>query len=159
MLDALQHFTESIPAAVQWLGVMLLGAIPFVESYLGSIVGILAGVPPVIAIAAAIIGNIISMLVFVLTAHRVRARVTRDQAEPERSPRRQKLKEHFDRWGVPGVSLLGQLVLPSQITSATIVSFGAPRNTVILWQCISIVMWGVVCGGLAALGLNLFEGR
>ena len=159
MLDALQQFTESLPAAVQWLGVMLLGAIPFVESYLGSIVGILAGVHPVIAIVAAIIGNIVSMLVFVLTAHRVRARVTRDQVEPEISPRRQKLKERFDRWGVPGVSLLGQLVLPSQITSAAIVGFGASRNAVILWQSISIVMWGVVCGGLAAIGLNLFEGR
>ena len=44
---------ESLPAAVQWLGVMLLGAIPFVESCLGSIVGILAGVHPVIAIVAA----------------------------------------------------------------------------------------------------------
>lgn len=159
MLDALQHFTEGLPAAAQWLGVMLLGAIPFVESYVGSIVGVLAGVPPVVAIAAAIIGNIVSMLAFVLTAHRVRTRVTRDQEEPERSPRRQKLKERFDRWGVPGVSLLGQLVLPSQITSAAIVSFGASRNAVILWQTISIIMWGVVCGGLAAIGLNLFEGR
>ncbi|MDH6182273.1 putative membrane protein [Microbacteriaceae bacterium SG_E_30_P1] len=158
MLEALQNFTEGLPAALQWLGVILLGAIPFVESYLGSVIGVLAGLSPFVAIPAAIVGNIISMLVFVLSAHRVRERVTRD-SEKVLSPRRQKLKERFDRFGVPGVSLLGQLVLPSQITSAAIVSFGASRNAVILWQTISIVLWGVVCGTLAAVGVNLFAGR
>jgi hypothetical protein len=159
MLEALRDFTEGLPAALQWLGVILLGAIPFVESYFGSIVGVFAGLSPFVAIPAAIVGNVVSMLVFVLFAHGVRSRVTRDRAEPDLSPRRQKLKARFDRYGVPGVSLLGQLVLPSQITSAAIVSFGASRNAVIFWQCVSIVMWGVVCGTLAALGLNVFAGR
>ncbi len=159
MIEMLQNFAEGLPPAFQWLGIIALGAIPFVESYLGSIVGVLAGVSPFIAIPAAIIGNIISMLIFVLSAHRVRERVTRDREEPVLTPRRQKLKARFDRWGVPGVSLLGQLLLPSQITSAAIVSFGAPRNAVIFWQIISIVLWGVVCGGLAGVGVNLFAGR
>lgn len=160
MLEALQNFTESLPPVFQWLGVMLLGAIPFVESYLGSVVGVLVGLSPFVAIPAAIVGNIISMLAFVLAAHGVRSRVTRGRGEePVLSPRRQKLKARFERYGVPGVSLLGQLVLPSQITSAAIVSFGAPRNAVIFWQIVSIILWGVVCGTLAAVGVNLFAGR
>ncbi len=159
MLDALQDFTLSLPPALQWLGVILLGAIPFVESYLGSVVGVFAGLSPFVAIPAAIIGNVISMLVFVLSAHRVRSRVTRDRDEPVLSPRRQKLKARFDRYGVPGVSLLGQLVLPSQITSAAIVSFGASRNSVIVWQTISIIMWGVICGVFAAVGINVLGDR
>lgn len=159
MIEALQNFTESLPEVVQWLGVILLGAIPFVESYLGSIIGVLAGVHPVVAVTAAVIGNIVSMLGFVFASHGIRARVTRDRGEPELSPRRAKLKARFDRYGVAGVSLLGQLVLPSQITSAAIVSFGASRNAVIVWQCISIVLWGVVCGALATAGINVFAGR
>ncbi len=61
----------------------------------------------------------------------------------------------FDRFGVPGVSLLGQTVLPSQITSMAMVSFGANRNTVAVWQIISIILWGVLFGVLATLGVNV----
>lgn len=159
MRDHLQAFTESLPPELQWLGVIALGAIPFIESYGGAAIGVIAGLSPFVAIPAAIIGNLVSMLAFVLFAHGVRARVTRDREQPELSPRRRRLKERFDRYGVAGVSLLGQLILPSQLTSAAIVSFGASRNAVILWQTISIILWGTVFGTLAAFGVNLLAGR
>ena len=158
MIDALQDFTASLPSFLQWFGVMLVSAIPFVESYFGSIIGILIGLPPAVAITVAIIGNVISMLVVVLSAHGVRTKVVAGRAlpeAPEESPRRVKLRHAFDRYGVAGVSLLGQTILPSQITSAAMVSFGANRNAVIMWQIISIILWGVVFGVLATLGVSL----
>ncbi|MCK0118441.1 hypothetical protein MWU57_15515 [Isoptericola sp. S6320L] len=153
MIENLQSFTESLPPLLQWVGVMLAGAIPFVESYGGSVLGILAGVNPVVAIAAAIVGNVISMLIFVLTTSRVRTAAVARRDKPD-SPRRAKLRERFDRFGVPGVSLLGQTVLPSQITAAAMVSFGASRNAVIGWQIVSIILWGVVFGVLGTVGVN-----
>lgn len=161
MIDALQNFTASLPDFFQWFGVLVMSAIPFVESYFGSALGVIAGVNPIVAVAAAVVGNVISMLAFVLSSHgvrtKVRARAGAAQAGSAKplSPRREKLRERFDRWGVPGVSLLGQLVLPSQITSAAMVSFGASKNTVILWQVISIILWGTVFGTLAALGVSV----
>jgi CHASE2 domain-containing sensor protein len=155
MIDALQNFTESLPPVLQWLGVMLIAAIPFVESYFGAAIGVLAGLHPVVAIAAAVVGNAASMLAFVFTAHAARRRVTRNREEPKVSPRRARLSRMFDRFGVPGVSILGQTVLPSQITSAAMVSFGASRNAVILWQLVSIVLWAVVFGVLATLGVQV----
>jgi hypothetical protein len=134
MTDALRDFTASLPELLQWVGIVLAAAIPFVESYFGSVIGIVAGVNPAVAIIAAIVGNVLSMLVFVLTAHGVRSRV---------------------RDGKAGVSLLGQTLLPSQITSAAMVSFGASRNAVILWQTISIIIWGVLFGVLATVGVTL----
>lgn len=165
MIDALQDFTTSLPPFLQWFGVMLVSAIPFVESYFGSVIGVLAGLDPVVAIIAAIVGNIVSMVVVVLSAHGVRTRVGAARAsrtglpddEPDDevdSPRRRRLRAQFDRYGVPGVSLLGQTILPSQITSAAMVGFGASRNAVILWQVISIILWGVAFGVLAALGVR-----
>jgi len=44
MYDALVAFTESLPTWAHWLGVMLVSAIPFVESYFGTLIGVLAGV-------------------------------------------------------------------------------------------------------------------
>lgn len=159
MVEQLQNFTESLPPLIQWLGIMLIAAIPFVESYLGSVIGVFAGLSPFVAIPAAVIGNVVSMLVFVISAHALRGRATRNLEPAELSPRRQKIKQRFDRYGVAGVSLMGQLVLPSQITSAALVSFCASRNAVIIWQVISIIMWGVVCGVLATLGITFVGGR
>lgn len=155
MIDALQDFTSTFPPLLQWLGVMLVSAIPFVESYFGSVIGVLAGVNPVVAIVAAIIGNAISMFIFVLSAHGVRSKVVAGKEPKEETPRRQRLRKSFDKWGVAGVSLLGQTILPSQITSAAMVSFGASRNAVILWQTISIILWGVAFGVLATFGVSL----
>lgn len=156
MFEWLQGLTESAHPALQWAVVALAGAIPFVESYFGSVLGILAGVNPVVAILAAIIGNIVSMWIFVMVAARTRAATKADQKEL--TPRRARLKERFDKWGVVGVSLLGQTLLPSQITSAAMVGFGASRSRVILWQIISIILWGTVFGVLAALGINFLGG-
>ncbi|WP_166868653.1 MULTISPECIES: hypothetical protein [unclassified Salinibacterium] len=155
MIDALREFTASFPEILQWLGVALVSAIPFVESYIGSAVGVIAGIHPAVAIAAAVVGNVISMLAFVFAAHGLRSKVTAGRPEKPESPRRQKLRERFDRYGVAGVSLLGQTLLPSQITSAAMVSFGASRNVVIFWQIISIILWGVLFGVLATLGVTL----
>lgn len=159
MIDALQDFASSLPSFLQWLGVMLVAAIPFVDSYFGAVIGVLIGLPPALAIGVAVIGNVISMLVFVMTAHRVRGRVIAGKAVagdvPVQSPRRERLRRAFDKYGVAGVSLVGPVILPSQFSSAAMVSFGANRNTVIIWQIISIVLWGVVFGVLATLGVSL----
>ncbi|WP_125099301.1 small multi-drug export protein [Leucobacter chromiireducens] len=157
MITTLQDFTASLPEVLQWLGVLLVSAIPFVESYFGSAIGVLIGLSPVLAIGVAVIGNIISMLIFVLTAHGVRTQATKGRDATPLSPRRAKLKQRFDQYGVPGVSLLGQLILPSQITSAAMVSFGAAKNQVILWQIISIILWGTVFGVLAVLGVAVLR--
>ena len=94
-------------------------------------------------------------LLFVLSAHSVRSKVVSGKASKEPSARRQKLRAQFDKYGVAGVSLLGQTILPSQITSAAMVSFGASKNAVILWQIVSIILWGVAFGVFASLGVSL----
>lgn len=155
MIESLQAFTSSLPPALQWIGVLIVAAIPFVESYFGAVVGVLGGLNPVVAIAAAVVGNVISLLIFVFVAHGVRSKVAAGRAPKEMTPRRAKLRAAFDKFGVPGVSLVGPTILPSQITSVAMISFGAPKNTVILWQIISIIIWGTAFGVLATLGVSL----
>ena len=157
MIDSLQNLTASLPPLFQWFGVMLAGAIPFIESHLAAVIGIVVGVNPLVAIIAAIVGNILAMLIFVLGAATVRGKVSRQT--PERSPRRKRLRQAFDKYGVAGVSLLGQSILPSQVISAALVSFGASRNTVILWQIISIILWGTAFGVLSAFGIDFLGQR
>ncbi|AOP55185.1 MAG: hypothetical protein ACTMKZ_06630 [Brevibacterium aurantiacum] len=156
MIESIQNFADSFPDWLQWAGVLLVSAIPFVESYFGAVIGVAIGLHPVVAILVAVIGNVISMLAFVYGAGAIRDKATKNKdKDAEPSQKRQRLKRMFDKFGVPGVSLLGQTLLPSQITSMAMVGFGANRNIVAFWQIISIILWGVLFGVLATLGIEL----
>ncbi len=152
MLATLQQFVESTDPLWQWLAVALVSGVPFIESYFGSALGIAAGVAAPIAIAAAIVGNWISMFVFVAFGQKIRQ--WRKVEEKPLTPRRQKLKKMYEKYGVAGVSLFGQMLLPSQITSMIMVTFGAHKAIVIFWQTISIIIWGVGVGLLTLFGLQ-----
>ncbi|MFL1376867.1 MULTISPECIES: hypothetical protein [unclassified Nocardiopsis] len=154
MIEFLQDFTAQVPVALQWVVVIALGMIPFIESYSGSALGVVAGLPAWVAVPAAVAGNIVSMVFVVAVSARLRARVHAGRGDGAAvSPRRAKLKERFDRYGVAGVALLGPLALPSQVTAAATVSFGAPRHTVVFWHVVAIVLWGIGFGTLATLGV------
>lgn len=151
MQEHLFQFVSQWDSWVQVLAVSLVSAIPFVESYFGSAIGVVAGMPLWLAVPAAVVGNWISMFVLVLLADKTRGRFAKPYAE--KSKKRERFERLFNRWGVPGVSLIGQTVLPSQVTSAAMVGAGASPRQVILWQSISIVIWGLVFGSLAMAGL------
>lgn len=154
MSDWLRSTTEAADPIWQWLVIILAGAIPFIESYLGAALGVVAGVTAPIAIVAAVIGNLASMLLLVTFADKFRQ--WRKPGVKPLSERQQKLKRSFDKYGIAGVSLLGQTILPSQVTSMTMVAFGAAKGVVIFWQTISIIIWGTAFGLLAMLGVNAF---
>ncbi|QXQ09488.1 hypothetical protein [Paeniglutamicibacter sp. Y32M11] len=157
MIESLQDFTSTFPPALAWLAVMLAAAIPFVESYFGAAIGVVIGVNPVIAILAAVVGNVASMLLMVNGAHFLRRKASKGTKEP--SQKYVKLRAAFDKYGIAGVSLLGQTILPSQITSAALVSFGASKEKVIFWQVISIILWGTAFGLLVYLGIDVIGAR
>jgi hypothetical protein len=68
-----------------------------------------------------------------------------------KSARRAKFQNAFVRYGVPGVSLLGPLLLPTQFTATMLASSGVNKARVLFWQGLAIAGWstliGVVIGG------------
>lgn len=156
MIEAIQNFAASLPEALHWLGILVISAIPFIDSYLGSVIGIVIGLPAPVAIPLAIVGNIVSVTLVVAVTAAIRKRAVGESSTAS-SPRREKVRRAMDRYGVAGVALLGPFVLPSQFTSLAMISFGVNKKAVLVWQFISIVIWGVAFGTLAALGVNMMR--
>lgn len=152
MIESLQDFVGGFPEWLQWVAVALVAMIPFVESYLGTGIGVFAGMNPFVAASAAIVGNLVVVLVLIAVASRVRAKVKRGDTAPVVSARREKVARMFERFGVPGVSLL---VHPTQVSSVVMVGLGANRAKVVLWQIIAIVLWAGITGTLATFGANV----
>ncbi len=142
-------FVAGLEPWQQVAALLLVGAIPFIESYFGSLVGVLLGINPFLVVPAVIIGNILCTFLLISIASRVRTAATRNRkAKPAEEPskRRQKVAKYMGRFGVPGVSLLGPFVLASQIVGPALIALGANRRSVYFWTGTSITLWGVLSG-------------
>lgn len=64
-----------------------------------------------------------------------------DAAGTRSAVRRAKFQRAFERYGVPGVSLLGPLLLPTQFTATMLAASGIGRARVLFWQGVAIVGW------------------
>jgi len=158
--DFFAQLTALVDGLAPWQQVLALvpaGAIPFIESYLGSFLGTLVGIHPAIAIPAAVLGNLLATFAVTALAGRARGAVLRGRgadgagaedagAEAGGGRFRSKVADALDRYGVPGVCLLGPLLVASQITAPTLVALGATRSRVYLWMGVSIVVWGLAFG-------------
>lgn len=166
LIETFQDLVARVPELLQPLIVAAAGAIPFVEGEGAAAIGIVGGLDPVVAAAAGIVGNFVCVLVLVLLTARTRsAVVTRHrsrrlvaagpategtgagasadlEASDERgAARRAKFQRAFERYGVPGVSLLGPLLLPTQFTATMLAGAGVGVGRILVWQAAAIVGW------------------
>jgi hypothetical protein len=170
LIGTFQDLAAQVPDVLQPFVVALAGAVPFVEGEGSAVVGLLAGLNPVVAAVAGAAGNFLSVLVVVLLTSRARTAVAdrragaaggvalADRPAAPESKGKQRVRAWVVRFGVPGASLLGPLAIPTQITAATLVGSGVRRGWVLLWQAIAIAVWttGVT---LVATGVLSFLAR
>ena len=156
----LQQLQDSNPM-LQFLGVMLVAMVPFIEGYFAVPAGIAIGFSAVLTIAAAIVGNWISVIVVILASDRVKqwlqGRKKSKSSEEKQNKRLERGQKLFHKYGVPGVSLLGPLLVGDHIAALVCIASGAPRKSVIIWQTVAIVVWAVGMGLLVMLGINMVK--
>jgi hypothetical protein len=170
LVETLQDLVGQVPELVQPLIVALAGAIPFIEGEGGAAIGILGGINPVVAAIAAMVGNFLVVAALVLlgsgarnavvTRHRAKAAARAgaasggetvlmtapgEGAEDSRSAaRRAKFQRAYERYGVPGVSLLGPLLLPTHFTATMLAASGVGKVRILIWQAVAIIGWTTV---------------
>jgi hypothetical protein len=166
-VDSFQELVTQVPEIVQPIIVMLAGAIPFVEGEGGAVIGVVGGLPPVVAAVAAAMGNFLCVLIVVAVTSRTRTAVVdrhprlvgvggggsrpsvdeqavRTTVAKAESRRRRRFNRWLVRFGVPGASVLGPLAVPTQLTSAILIGGGVPPRKVLLWQAVAIAVWTTV---------------
>lgn len=152
-IESLQNFVLGLPEAIQFLGVALAAMVPLVENYGAVVIGAVAGIPIGVVVLMAIVGNLAVVALITLISGRTRDAVLARKQGPVdtavgNSPSKTRVKKLFDRYGIPGVTLLGMLVVPTHLIAATLVSFGASRSGVLVWQSIAIALYASAAGAL-----------
>lgn len=165
LIETFQNLVAQVPDLVQPLIVALAGAIPFIEGEGAAGIGIIGGIPPVVAAIAAMIGNFVCVAILVLASSGARQAIVNrsrnresvvvgggaplvDEApSPEagrNAARKEKFQRAFERYGVPGVSLLGPLLLPTHFTATMLAAAGIGKARILLWQAVAIVGWTTI---------------
>jgi hypothetical protein len=142
------------------LGVLIGGAVPWLEAVTVIPAGILLGLPPVAVVVTAIIGNLATVALVAFGGERVRSVLIRrrrrtvgtEGAEGGRASRAERVMARF---GLPGLAILGPLGVGTQLSAAIIVSLGISGRRAFAWVGASTVGWSVVVALLVAWGIDV----
>ncbi len=144
------------------IGVLLGGAIPWLEAVTVIPAGILLGLPPVAVVVTAIIGNLATVGLVAFGGERVRSVLVRrrrravstEGADGTQGGRASRAERVMARFGLPGLAILGPLGVGTQLSAAIVVSLGVSGRRAFAWVGASTVGWSVVVALLVAWGID-----
>ncbi|MBP1989534.1 small multi-drug export protein [Paenibacillus eucommiae] len=139
---------------IQLGAVFLISLVPFLEGYIAASVGIVVGFPAVPTIIAASVGNWLSIMAIIVLYEKLRHRRNANQKEGRSGKRMELARKLFNKYGVPGVALIGPLVFGHHIGAFISLVSGASRRYVTLWMTIGVLVWTIAVGVLATVGVD-----
>jgi hypothetical protein len=148
------------PERLGLVGVLIGGAVPWLEAVTVIPAGILLGLPPVAVVATAIVGNLATVALVAFGGERVRMwllarRRRRRRGEGSEGGRASRAERVMSRFGVPGLAILGPLGVGTQLSAAIIVSLGVSGRRAFAWVGASTVGWSVLVALLVVWGIDV----
>lgn len=167
---------------VAYLTVFVAAAIPWLEVLFVVPAGILAGLPPVETAVVGAAGNIASLVPLVIGGDRIRTwwRRRRDRRTSTTGPtagptagrsvsdattthvpdgetgRGGRARRLFDRFGLPGLALLGPLLTGVHLAALVGLAAGSLRRPTLLWMMGGVVLWSALAAVATVVGLEAF---
>lgn len=151
-----------------YLTVLAAAATPWLEVLFVVPAGVVAGLPALPVVVVASVGNIATLVPVVLLGDRIRARWRRRRVGPSgdgeghddgfREGRLQRARQLLERFGLPGLAVLGPLLTGVHVAGLAALATGADRRRVLWWLSLGVAVWSMVLGVLAELGIEaLFD--
>jgi membrane protein DedA with SNARE-associated domain len=156
LFEDIVHKIEEINIVYQFVMIFIIGFIPFLEAHVAVPVGVLLKLPIIPTALLGIVANIASVMLVILFTTLIKTKLTKNHNKSTLKGRLQKAQIYFNRYGVPGLSLMGPIVGANHISAFVSVAAGASKERVIVWQIISIILWGVGSGLLIYYGVDIY---
>lgn len=150
---------------VAYLAVFVAAAVPWLEVLFVVPAALLAGLGPVPTVVLAAAGNIVTLVPVVLLGERLRAWLRQRRARKrgveavEESGSSTRATRLMDRYGVPGLALLGPLVTGAHAAALVATGSGAAPRRTLAWMAAGVVLWSVGAAVLTVLGAEFVLGR
>ena len=123
------------------------------DVWVGIITGLALGFSPALSGAVSVASAIAGVTLVVALGGRLRHLVYRSK---RLAKRRERIERAWKRYGIPGVALQAPLLTGPLLAAILALALGAPPRWLLLWMLASVVLWGAVLTGAAALGFSIF---
>lgn len=145
---------------IEYLLVFLGAAIPWLEIALVIPLGIIGGLSPIGVMVAAFTGNILTVLFVIFGFQKVKDWMDNRKKNKDEEPSKKEArgKRIWNKYGMPGVALLGPIVIGTHIAAFLGLLLGAKKTNVTSWMIVSIGLWTLIFGVLTAMGFDFFVG-
>jgi len=137
----------------QLLKLLSTAAAGALDVWVGIITGLALGFSPALSGAVSVASAIAGVTLVVALGARLRHLVYRSK---RLAKRRERIERAWKRYGIPGVALQAPLLTGPLLATILALALGAPPRTLLLWMLASVVLWGAVLTGAAALGFSIF---
>ncbi len=141
-----------------YLLVFLGAAIPWLELALVIPVGIIGGLNPFWVVVTGFIGNMLTVILLVIGYDKLKNWLAnrKDGKEKAESKRSERAKHLWNKYGLPGMLMLGPILIGSHIAAFIGMTLGATKKSTLVWSTISIFAWALAFGIVTALGFDIF---
>lgn len=143
---------------IEYFLVFLGAAIPWLEIALVIPLGIISGLSPFWVMLLAFTGNMLTVLLLIIGFQKVKdwlaSRSKKDGKDD--SKRTERGKRIWNKYGMPGLALLGPFFIGTHIAAFIGLLFGASKVNTTIWMTISIALWTLILGIATAMGFNFF---
>lgn len=138
--------------------VFLGAAIPWLEMALVIPVGIVSGLNPVWVVIIGFIGNMVTVLGLIIGYDKFKSwfSARREGTVQKESKRSERAKKLWNKYGLPGMILLGPILIGTHIAAFIGITLGASKKWTTIWSIASIGLWALVFGLVTALGYDFF---
>ncbi|QCT03534.1 putative small multidrug efflux protein [Paenibacillus algicola] len=144
--------------AWQYILVFLMGAVPWIEIAAVIPLGILAGLNPVLTGTMAFLGNLATVYGLVVFFDKIRQwRAAKKEALGKPNKKSDRAIALWNKYGLPGLSLLGPLLIGSHIAIFIAIVFGAKKHLALIWMTISLALWSLVFTLASMYGVDWFQ--
>ena len=138
---------------IQYLSVYLLG---IVELWGAIPAGLAFKLHPVSVAILSAAGSITSAVIVLLVGEPLRKRLLSLKKSTAQKPAG-KLQHVWDKYGVPGLSLIAPLLTGAHIGAAIALSLGGKKLQIILWMSVSCLIWATILTAAGTFGFSFFQ--
>lgn len=138
--------------------VFLGAAIPWFEIALVIPLGIVWGLSPFWVMLLAFVGNMVTVLALIIGFDRFKDWYIKRQEAKEKTENKknERAKRIWNKFGLPGLALLGPILIGTHIAAFIGMTLGATKKNTTIWLAISIGLWTLTFGILTSLGFDFF---
>ena len=138
--------------------VFLGAAIPWLEMALVIPLGILTGLNPFWVVVVGFVGNMLTVLALIIGYDKFKIWLAKrnEGKEKKDSKRSERAKNIWNKYGLPGMLMLGPILIGTHIAAFIGMSLGGSKMKTALWSTISIAGWAIVFGVLTSMGFDFF---